>query len=524
MLFAGIDVSTQSCKLVIIETRSEKIIFVDSVNYDIELPEFKTKNGVIKGLPEGLSESDPLMWLKAVDTVFQRLKESEVPQQQIKCISVSGQQHGLVALDSNGKLSRSTSKLWNDFSTQKECDLLTEMAGGPEQMIAEVGNSQRTGYTASKILHFKRNEPEKFKETSTFFLVHNYINWYLTGGIKVMEPGDVSGMALWHPEKQKWSDKMLNAIDPDLESKLPPVHPSDQSIGRIAGYLAEKYGLDKQCKIDAGSGDNMYSAIGTGNIKSGIVTISLGTSGTAYTFMNEPFIDSAGEIAAFCDSTGNYLPLLCVSNLANGYNQILEQHGMTHDQYNFVIQKTRPGNDGRILIPWFEGERSPDVPQAVPFYFGFSLNDFTKEILSRAVLEGAVLNLFDGFQRLPVQTKEIRLTGGLAKSPAWRQVIADIFETEVVPVEGEGAALGAALHAAWVWQKEGGQQKSLDETVKPFVVLSEKERLTPIAAHIKIYRRQKELFRSLSTAIRIGEKKSPFEIRSDLLKNIKERD
>jgi len=518
MLFAGLDVSTQSCKLVVIDTKSEQIIFVDSVNYDTDLPEFKTKNGVIQGLPEGVSESDPLMWLKAVDTVMLRLKESEIPQQQINCISVSGQQHGLVMLDSTGKLSRPASKLWNDFSTQEECDLLTNAVGGTDKMITEAGNSQRTGYTASKILHFKRNEPERFKETEAFFLVHNYINWYLTGGIKVMEPGDVSGMALWCPGSGQWSDKVLNAIDLDLKSKLPPVHPSDQSIGHIAGHLVEKYELAKHCKIDAGSGDNMYGAIGTGNIKPGIVTISLGTSGTAYTFMKKPFIDLNGEIAAFCDSTGNYLPLLCVSNLANGYNQILEQYGMSHEEFDAVIQKTKPGNNGRILIPWFEGERTPNVPQAAPFYFGFGLNDFNKNILSRAVLEGAVLNLFDGFIRLPVQAKEIRLTGGLAQSPSWRQVIADIFETETVPVEGEGAALGAALHAAWVWQIEDGQEKSLDDTVKPFVIMRENERVEPIADNMKIYRRQKELFHSLSTAIRSGSEKNPFSIRADLLK------
>lgn len=516
MLFAGLDVSTQSCKLVVIESESSQIVFNTAVNYDNDLPQYNTKNGVIQGLEKGVSESDPLMWLKAVDMVLLRLKESDVKQKQIKSISVSGQQHGLVALDHAGKLSRSGSKLWNDFSTQNECDFLTEAVGGPNQMIAEIGNSQRTGYSAAKILHFKRNEPENYKKTSTFLLVHNYINWYLSGGIEAMEAGDVSGMALWHPGRQQWSDKVLNAIDVDLKSKLPPVKSSTQSIGHIAGHLAERFNLDTHCTIGAGSGDNMYGAIGTGNIEAGIITISLGTSGTAYTVLEKPFIDEKGEIAAFCDSTSKHLPLLCVSNLANGYNQILEQYGMSHQEFNKIIQKTEAGNGGRILIPWFEGERTPDVPLATPIYFGFRLNDFSKEILSRAVLEGAVLNLYDGFKRLPVKAREIRLTGGLSQSSVWRQVIADIFETEVVPVEGEGAALGAALHAQWVWQKENGETMSLSEIINPFIKLNEAQRVKPITQNIEVYRKQKELFSALSIALRTNPKANSFIIRNQL--------
>jgi xylulokinase len=170
----------------------------------------------------------------------------------------------------------------------------------------------------------------------------------------------------------------------------------------------------------------MYGAVGTGNVEPGIVTVSLGTSGTAFTFLMDPYVDPTGEIAAFCDSTGNYLPLLCVSNLANGYNEILKQYNLTHAEFNEIIQKTPPVNAGKLLIPWYEGERTPDVPQAAPVYFGFGLADFTKENLCRAVIEGHVLNIYSGFKRLPVDVQEIRLTGGLIPSEAWCQTIADI--------------------------------------------------------------------------------------------------
>jgi len=507
-LFAGLDVSTQGCKIVIIDSIKKAVVYIDSINYDKDLPHYSTRNGVVQGLGEGASESDPLMWIEAVESIFLNLQESEIQQDAINCISVSGQQHGLVALDSAGNLTRQRSKLWNDFSTAKECTLLTDAVGGREAMIKEVGNSQKTGYTASKIYHMLRHEPDNYKKTSTFFLVHNYINWFLTGGIICMEPGDTSGMALWNPKTEKWSEKVISAIDPRLQQKLPKIKPSNQSIGFLAKSLVKKFGFSSECKIDAGSGDNMYGAIGTGNIKPGIITVSLGTSGTACTFMKKPHIDPTGEIAAFCDSTGNYLALLCVSNLANGYNQFLKQHNLSHD--------TRPGNSGRLLIPWFSGERTPDVPKASPLYFGFGLEDFTKDILARAVLEGHILNLFEGFQRMHVKPVEIRLTGGLARSEVWRQAIADIFEAEVVPVEGEGAALGAAVHAAWVWFRESGNKVSLKHLVSQFVCPDESLRKKPCLENLKTYRLQKRLFHSLTQRLLKREGENPFTLQNKI--------
>lgn len=516
-LFAGIDVSTQSCKLIVINPDEKQVEFVTSVNYDTDLPAYKTRNGIVQGLPEGVSESEPKMWLDAVHAVFDRLISSGLHQKNIKCISVSGQQHGLVAIDARGKLTRTRSKLWNDFSTLEECRILTERIGSQSAMIGEVGNSQRTGYTAAKIFHMLRHEPEIYNKSAILFLVHNYINWYLTGGVAVMEPGDVSGMALWNPKTREWSRTLLNIIDPGLIDKLPPVKPSHHSIGKISKALADRYGFDESCVIDAGSGDNMYGALGTGNVQPGIVTVSLGTSGTAYSFMKEPYIDPTGEIATFCDSTGYYLPLLCVSNLANGYNDLIEQYDMTHDKFNNIVKETLPGNRGKLIIPWYEGERTPDVPQAAPLYFGFGLDDFTRENLCRAVLEGHVLNLYDGFQRMPVNISEIRLTGGLSNSEIWCQTIADIFEAETIPVEGEGAALGAALHAAWVWLNENSGPAIIEDVVNSFIVLNEHRRKKPRRENLGIYRTQKELFHSLSARMRGMPGADPFELRTKMI-------
>ena len=520
-LFAGLDVSTQGCKLVVIDPVASSVRHVDHIDYDRDLPHYGTRQGAVPGLGEGVSESDPRMWIEAVDRLLGRIPETDAAPSRIRCLSVSGQQHGLVALAADGTLARSRSKLWNDFSTAEECRVLTDAVGGIEAMIAEVGNSQRTGYTAPKILHMRRHEPEAYAKARTLFLVHNYVNWYLTGGpdggVRIMEPGDTSGMALWHPATGRWSEQVVAAIDPDLPAKLPPVAPSDRTIGTIAPGLAARFGLPPDCRIDAGSGDNMYGAVGTGNIEPGIVTVSLGTSGTAYTCTSEPFIDPLGEIAAFCDSTGRQLPLLCVSNMANGYNAVLEQFGLSHTEFDEIVGRTPAGNRGRVLVPWYVGERTPDLPFAAPVYFGFDLSDFGPETLCRAVLEGHVLNIYEGFTRIPVVPREIRLTGGLSKSPSWCQTVADIFEVEAVPVEGEGAALGAAIHAAWVWYREAGTEQPLGEVAAPFILLDEARRSSPNPGRVSSFRILKRLSRALSRRVRGLDGEDPFEVRRELL-------
>ena len=514
--FAGIDVSTQSQKLVVIDLDIDSIIYSDSINYDNDLPDYKTFNGVIRNNPPGVSESDPNMWIDGLHILFKKLSKRTDIISSIKCLSVSGQQHGLVALDGKGNLAKSTSKLWNDFSTQKECDILTENIGGKDRMIAEISNSQRTGYTASKIFHMQRSEIESFNNTYQFLLVHNYVNYFLTGGVFAMEEGDASGTGLWDPVRKKWSENLTSIISKDLLSKLPPVSSSIESIGNISKELVKEYGFNSTCRIDAGSGDNMYGAIGTGNIDPGILTISLGTSGTAYTILDSPFVDPTGEIACFCDSTGRYLPLLCVSNMAGGYNSFLEKNDLSHSEFEALMTYTHPGNDGNVIVPWYEGERTPDLPNASPIYFGFSYNDFTKEKVARGLIEGHVLNLYEGFSKMPIKPNEIYLTGGLSQSKVWCQMIADIFNCKATPVLGEGAALGAALHAGWIWNNENGSNETLSKIVKPFITFNEQLRCTPKDENIKVYDNLKSLYSSITMRIRGLDGKDPFELKQGL--------
>ena len=517
-LFIGLDISTQSAKLVLLNWAVGDLVYEDSLNYDLDLPHYGTRNGVIYNPDNSVSESDPKMWIEAVEFLFRRLKENSIPLSQVKSISVSGQQHGLVALDKEGNLSRPSSKLWNDFSTQMECDLLEDNIGGRSKMIQEVGNSQRTGYTASKIYNIFLNERDAYDKTSAFLLVHNFINWYLTGGVIAMEEGDASGMALWDPVKKLWSDSVVNSIDIGLRAKLPNVDSSKKSIGFISESLAKEFGFSHDCTIDSGSGDNMYGAVGTGNIAPGLVTISLGTSGTAYTFLENPFVDPSGEIACFCDSTGNYLSLLCVSNMANGYNSFLKQNSLSHSDFDLLLGKSEPGNNGKIIVPWFEGERTPDLPDAVPIFFGFDPASLNKKTIARGLLEGHVQNLYDGFKRLPVKPQKIHLTGGMSKSRSWRQAIADIFSCRTIPLESEGAAMGAALHAAWVWHNENQEPKEINEIVEPFIFINEQLICEPREEYQKIYRNQSKLFSSLSKRVRGQDSEDPFKLFHGMIK------
>ncbi|MHA1718532.1 MAG: xylulokinase [Promethearchaeota archaeon] len=520
-LFAGLDVSTQSCKLIVIDLERNKIVFNSSVNYDKDLPQYETVNGTRKNAGFGVSESDPNMWIDAINILFGNLSKESNLIHEIKAISVSGQQHGLVTIQSDGSLSRPYSKLWNDFSTLEECELLTNKAGGKENMIKLIGNTQRTGYTAAKILHLLRHEPENYRKTKTIFLVHNYINWILTGGknegIALMEPGDASGSGLWDPVSKSWSKQIIDSISSDLLEKLPEVKDSRIPLGKIGKEFVDKFGFSEECLVASGSGDNMMGAIGTGNYHEGIVTVSLGTSGTAYTCMDNPFVDLDGEIACFCDATGKYLPLLCISNMANGYEAILRKYNINHDSFNEIVDKTEPGNNGRILIPWYEGERTPDLPEAAPIYFGFDVKDFTKKILCRAVLEGHIMNLYEGFKKLPIKPKEIRLTGGISKSRVWRKTIANIFNCEVVPVLGEGAALGAAIHAAWTYFPK----KSIGEIADQFIQIDEKNRIEPSPKIVEKYSLFKRLYNAISRKIRGLTGENPFHLHAKIHKNKK---
>lgn len=499
-LFMGLDLSTQGLKLLVIDEGRGDIVWEDGLTFDRDLPHYNTELGVVRDLPEGTSESPPAMWGEALRLLLARIA-TRVDAKSIRAIAVGGQQHGLVALDEKGCLARERAKLWNDHSTSTEAEELTRRLGGRGAVIEEVANTMRPGYTAPKIYHLKLHEPEIYARSSVFLLPHNYLN-YILSGCKKMEYGDASGTALWDPVTRRWSKKVVEAIGEELWEKLPEVLPPDRPIGNISTAVAERFGLNPGCLVDAGSGDNMYGAVGTGNVRLGILTLSLGTSGTAYTVLEEPFVDPEGEIACFCDSTGAYLPLVCVTNLAGVYDRVLQFYGIGREEFESLAASEWPGAGGRLILPWYEGERTPDVPWGCSVYFSFDPEDFIPEKICRSVMDGLLLNLEMGCARLPAEAKEIRLTGGLSRSPVWRQAIADIFDLPCVPAQREGVALGAAIHAAWVWHRNRGDEVELEDLCRTFVSLAEEERAKPDKRTVPRYTLLRRCFASLSLRVR----------------------
>jgi len=492
--FIGIDNGTQSTKTVIIDGETGRVLGKAVKEY-----------GLIEGLPPGHKEQNPSVWIDAlIDTFKRAIRDAGINPRDVRAIGVSGQQHGLVPLDESGRVIR-PAKLWNDTSTFRESNYLIRKLGGLRRVIELLGLSIPPGYTAPKILWLKRHEPWNYRRLKTILLPHDYLNFYLTGR-KVMEYGDASGTALMNVRTRTWCKEVLEIIDPNLEEKLPPLQSSDKPAGFVRKSVAELFGFRDDVLVSAGGGDNMMAAIGTGNTRKGIVTASLGTSGTIYAYSDVPVIDPKGEVAAFCDSTNAWLPLVCTMNVTVSTEFIRNLFGMTYDELADAVESTPVGSEGLILLPYFEGERTPNVPDGTGVFFGLNSRTFDSKHLARAAMEGATLGMNYGLNRmreLGINPKQIRLTGGGAKNRAWRQIAADIFNAEVVCLKiDEGAAYGAALQAMWTYRNYMGDKVTIQEITDRYVKVDESTLTLPKQSNVEVYRELQEIQNRLSRSLR----------------------
>src|SRR5881628_737473 len=493
-LLVGIDSGTQSTKVLILDADSGKVIAASAEPYDL-----------IPNLPPGAKEQHPHTWRDATQKALRKaLALAAARPGEVKAIGVSGQQHGFVPLDKNGQVIR-PAKLWCDTSTAAECDEIMAKLGGLKATIRTMGNAVLPGFTASKILWLKKREPKNYARLGTVLLPHDYLNFWLTGE-KVMEYGDASGTALLDVKTRKWSDLVLRAIDPGLGVRLPPLIPSDQPAGRLRPGTAKTLGLSPDVLVSAGGGDNMMGAIGTGNTRQGVITASFGTSGTIYGCSDKPVIDPQGEIAAFCDSTNRWLPLLCTMNVTVATEMVREDFHWTHEKYAGESARIPAGSNGLLLLPYFEGERTPNVPDGTGVWFGINKRTFEAGHFARAAMEGVTLGMNYGLRRLVklgVRPAQIRATGGGAKSKVWRQIMADVFNTEVVTLKvSEGAAYGAALQALWCWRLEQGEKVKISEITDHFVELNPTETVEPDKVNVEVYRELQQLQNETSLALR----------------------
>jgi sugar (pentulose or hexulose) kinase len=306
--------------------------------------------------------------------------------------------------------------------------------------------------------------------------------------------------------KRKWARTVLDAIDPALGEKLPLLISSDKPAGRLQAAAAKQLDLNPGVLVSAGGGDNMMGAIGTGNTHQGIVTASFGTSGTIYACAEKPVIDPLGEIAAFCDSTNRWLPLLCTMNVTVATEMVRSDFEWTHERYAAESARIPAGSNGLLLLPYFEGERTPNVPDGTGVWFGVNQKTFEAGHFARAAMEGVTLGMNYGLRRLAqlgVKPTQIRATGGGAKSKVWRQIMADVFDAEVVTLKvGEGAAYGAALQALWCWRLQEGEKVSIAELTDRFVELNRDETTQPAAGNVRAYRELQDLQDALSQSLR----------------------
>jgi xylulokinase len=467
--FIGVDSGTQSTKAIIMDTMG-KILGKASRSYDL-----------IADLPVGHMEQHPETWIReTLAAIREALIQSKIDKAKVRGIGVSGQQHGFVPLDELGLVIR-PAKLWNDTSTVEECRIIMDRLGGQEETIRLVGNPMLPGYTAPKILWLKRHEPENYEKLATVLLPHNYLNYMLTD-VPSMEYGDASGTILMDVKTREWSQPVIDAIDPGLIDKLP----------RLQSSAVHSLDLSTDVLVSAGGGDNMMGAIGTGNTSPGKVTVSLGTSGTVYAYSEKPVVDPVGEVAAFCDSTNAWLPLVCTMNVTVATELVRGLFKQNYASLEKHLASSPVGSEGVLFLPYLTGERTPSMPDSTGVLYGLNPGNYTEANLTRATVEGVTLGLNYGLNRmkeLGIDPIEIRLTGGASRNRMWAQISADIFDAEVVGFkESEGAALGAAIQAYYCHGIQNGSGESISEITDRLVKVDESSRLKPSRENVVKYK------------------------------------
>lgn len=447
----GIDLGTQNVKVVCYDFEARETVAVENAPLDL----YQTD--------EGIAEQQAQWWIHALRQALHQVGKDA--RRSIVAIGVSGQQHGFVPIDKSGAVLAPV-KLWCDTSTEAECEAIMQDFGGADACLEEVGNPILPGYTASKVRWFRDRHPGQYEQMDCILLPHDYLNFYMTGERR-MEAGDASGTGFLDVRTRDWSDKMLRAIDParDLRECLPDVAISNEAIGSLSVAVATELGLPPGIPVSIGGGDNMMGAIGTGNVAPGVVSMSLGTSGTVYAYSDSPVVDMKGNIAAFCSSTGGWLPLLCTMNCTVSTELMRDLLDTDIASFEAKVASAPRGANGVITVPFFNGERTPNLPNAKGCILGLDSRNTQPANILRSAVEGATFALRFGIDELAglgIRAEEIVVTGGGVNSAIWRQIISDVCNAPVTVLQqSEGAAFGAALQAVSILDRSGGDLETL---------------------------------------------------------------
>ena len=465
-LYLGLDSSTQSLTATVIEVDGSQraVVAEDVVVFDRALPEFATTHGVHTS-PDGCTvTAPPAMWAAALDVMAGRLRDNGVDPARIRAISGSAQQHGSVYLSEaaagilagldparglapqiEGLFARPESPVWLDCSTTAACGELTAALGGPAELARLTGSRAYERFTAAQIRKFAVADPQRYARTARIHLVSSFMATLLTGADAPIDPGDGSGMNLMDIRRGEWSARAVAATAPELARRLPPIRDSWSVAGRLSQYWQRRFGFGA-AKVITWSGDNPCALVGLGLIEPGQLGVSLGTSDTVFAATASPEPDPSGSGHVFGSPAGGYMALTCFANGSLARERVRDSYGLDWRGFSRALTETEPGNGGALMIPWFVPEITPTVDVRGPIRVGLDAADAARNV--RAVVEGQAMAMRLHSQWIAPAPTRIRATGGAAANQEILQVLADVFDAEVVRIAPPNAAsLGAALRA-----------------------------------------------------------------------------
>jgi xylulokinase len=421
-LVAGVDSSTQSCKVVIVDAATGATVREGRATH-----------------PDG-TEVDPAAWWDALQEAIAAAGGLD----DVAAVSIAGQQHGMVVLDAQGEVIR-PALLWNDTRSAAAAE---QLAAEFPDIVARTGSRPVASFTATKLRWLRDAEPENAARVHAVALPHDWLTWRLRGfgpgnadfAELTTDRSDASGTSYWNPHTGDYDRELLVAAL-GHDAILPRVLGPGESAGTLpSGAL-----------VGPGAGDNAGAALGLG-AREGDVVVSIGTSGTVFAVTGSPA--GSETVAGFADASGLFLPLVATLNAARVLDAVARLLGVTHDELGTLALAAEPGAGGLVLQPWFEGERTPNRPDATATLFGLTLATTTRESLARAAIEGMLCGLADGLdavRAVGVTASRILLVGGAAQNPAVSAIAAQVFDVPVVvPEPGEYVARGGAVQAAWV--------------------------------------------------------------------------